>query len=121
MGEALATRFGVHRFAAEFKTELQQRKQIKGESLSVLGQEMRRLVQRAYPTFTESAMEEIAVEKFINALEDSAMILSIYQSHPVGLEQAMKHTMQLDAWSQAEKREEQGIKIMLELRPLRMK
>ena len=102
--EALATRFGADRFAAVFKAELQQRKQIKGESLSALGQEMRRLVQRAYPTFTEAAMEEIAVEKFINALGDAAMRLSVHQSHPTRLEQAVEHAMQLDAWSQAEQK-----------------
>jgi len=69
--------------------------------LSALGQEMWRLVQREYPTFTESAMEEIAVKRFINALGNPALRLSIHQSHPVGLELAVEHTLQLDAWSQA--------------------
>ena len=102
--DALGARFGADRFAAVFKAELQQRKQRNGESLSALGQEMRRLVQRAYPSFTEVAMEEIAVEKFIDALEDSAMRLSIHQTHPTGLEQAVEHAMQLEAWNQAEKK-----------------
>ena len=105
---ALGARFGADRFAAVFKAELQQRKQRQGESLSALGQEMRRLVQRAYPSFTESAMEEIAVEKFIDALEDSTMRLSIHQTHPTGLEQAVEHALKLDAWTQAEKKKGYG-------------
>ena len=42
------------------------------------------------------------MDKFINALGDAAMKLSIHQSHPTRLEQAVEHAMQLDAWSQAE-------------------
>ena len=44
------------------------------------------------------------MEKFIDALEDSAMRLSIHQTHPTGLEQAVEHAMQLEAWNQAEKK-----------------
>ena len=119
MCEALEARFGADRFTAIFKTELQQRKQNKGESLSALGQKMRRLVQRAYPAFTESAMEEIAVEKFINALGDSAMRLSIHQSHPVGLEQAVEHAMQLEVWSQVEQKRGAADKDHLRAAPMK--
>lgn len=101
---ALEARFGADRFAAVFKAELQQRKQRQGESLPALGQEIRRLVQRAYPSFTEVAMEELAVEKFIDALEDSTMRLSIHQAHPTHLEQAIEHALKLEAWQEAEKK-----------------
>ena len=100
---ALEARFGA-RFTAVFKAELQQRKQRQGESLPALGQEIRRLVQRAYPSFTEVAMEELAMEKFIDALEDSTMRLSIHQTHPTQLEQVMEHALKLEAWQEAAKK-----------------
>ena len=95
---ALEARFGGDRIAAVFKAELQQWKQRQRESLPALDQEIRRLVKRAYPSFMEMAMEELSVEKFIDALEGSAMRLSIHQIHPTQLEQAIKHALKLEAW-----------------------
>ena len=43
------------------------------------------------------------MEKFIDALEDSTMRLSIHQSHPTHLE-AIEHALKLEAWQEAEKK-----------------
>ena len=54
---ALDQCFGAERLAAIHKAEMLSKKHIEGETLSALGQDMRRLVSCAYPDFPLAALE----------------------------------------------------------------
>jgi len=101
---ALDQRFGAERLAAIHKAELLSRRREPGESLPALGQEVRRLVSCAYPGFPLEAMEEIAVERFLDALDQSEMRLAIHQGSPQTLEEAVEKGLQMEAWQTAEDR-----------------
>ena len=48
-------------------------------------------------------MEELYVEKFIEAFEDSAMSFSVHKTHSIQLEQAIEHALKLEGRQQAKK------------------
>ena len=49
-------------------------------------------------------MEEIAVERFLDALDQSEMRLAIHQGSPQTLEEAVEKGLQMEAWQTAEDR-----------------
>lgn len=102
--DSLELRFGAERLAAVHKAELLSRRRRKGESLAELGQDIRRLVNCAYPSFPLLAREEMAVEKFLDALDSAEMRRSIHQSQPGDLLQAIETGLQLEAWTSAEEK-----------------
>lgn len=99
---SMEERFGESQLAEVFRSELRGRKRRKGESLPALGQEVRRLVQYAYPGVGYDALEEIAVERFREALDDREQRMTIRQSHPRTLEEAVKAATDMESWQVSE-------------------
>ena len=99
---ALDARFGAERLKTIHKAELLSRKRKDGESLGELGQAIRKLVSCAYPEFPLVAQEEIAVERFLDALEKPAMRMAIHQAEPENLDQAVEKGLQMEAWETAD-------------------
>ena len=102
--EALEERFGDERLADVYKAELRTRQRREGESIPALGQEIRRLVQYAYPGVGIEGIEELAIERFREALSDPDQRMSVHQSHPRNLDEAIQVAMDLEAWQISEKR-----------------
>ena len=100
--QALDQRFGAERLAAVHKATLLGRRRQEGETMAALGQEIRRLVNFAYPKFPPLAKEEIAIERFLDALNCPETRLTIHQQHPKTLNEAIEHGLQLEAWRQAD-------------------
>lgn len=99
---ALERRFGAERLAAVHKATLLGRRRQEGETMSALGQDVRRLVNCAYPEFPSTAKEEIAIERFLDAINCSETRLTIHQQHPKTLDEAIEHGLQFEAWRQAD-------------------
>lgn len=97
MCNALDGRFGAERLSNVYKAQLLNRRRKSGETLSELGQDMRRLVNNAYPNFNSEAKEEIAVEKFLDALNADTR-RTIYQENPTTLNQAIEKGLKIEAW-----------------------
>lgn len=108
---ALDQRFGVERLAAIHKAELSTRKRGSQESIMELGQSIRKLVNCAYPNFPPAALEEIAIEKLLDALEQSEMRMAIHQSNPHTLDQAIEQGLQMEAWQLADEKKHGKVKI----------
>ena len=104
LSEALEERFGDSRLADVYKAELRARQRKEGESIPALGQEIRHLVQYAYPGIGMEGVEELAIERFREALTNSDQRMSVHQSHPRNLEEAIQVAMDLEAWQISEKR-----------------
>lgn len=96
--DALGGRFGTERMATVFKCELRQRKRKRGESLRDLGQDLRRLMQLAYPRATPEQQEEQIVDRFIEALGDKQQRLEVRRGRPTTLEEAIHIAMDAEAW-----------------------
>ncbi|VDI66468.1 Hypothetical predicted protein [Mytilus galloprovincialis] len=67
-----------------------------------LGQSVRRLSNLAYPTAPLELRDMLAKEQFLDALVDSEMRLRIKQSGPKGLNDAIRLTVELEAYNTAE-------------------
>ena len=101
MCRELDQRFGAERLANVHKAQLLNRKRQNGESLAELGQEVRKLVNNAYPKFNAEAREEIAIEKFLDTLQSETR-RTIYQENPATLSQAIEKGLQIEAWGMRE-------------------
>ena len=102
--KALEFRFGAERMATIHKAELLAKKREPGETLSALGQEIRRLVNGAYPQFPPAAQEEIAIERFLDAMEKPQLRRNIHESEPKTLDQAVEKGLQMEAWEVADEK-----------------
>lgn len=100
--ESLEERFGESQLAEVFRAELRGRRRKEGESLPALGQEIRRLVQYAYPGVGHDALEEIALERYREALGDREQRMSIRQGHSRTLEEAVKAATDMESWQLSE-------------------
>ena len=99
---AMDQRFGSERMSTIFRAELNHRKRKDGESLPALGQDIRRLAKLAYPGFADTVVEQLAQEKFVDALPDAKLRLQIHHARPRSLEDAIEFALHNEAWTIAE-------------------
>ena len=102
--QALDGRFGDQHLSEVFKSELRSRRRKSGESLPVLAQDVSRLVQRAYPDIGRPGVDELAIEKFREALPDHEQRVAVYQSKARTLDQAVKAAIDMESWQISEAR-----------------
>ena len=102
--QALDGRFGDQHLSEVFKSELRSRRRKSGESLPALAQDVSRLVQRAYPDIGRPGVDELAIEKFREALPDHEQRVAVYQSKARTLDQAVKAAIDMESWQISEAR-----------------
>ena len=81
------------------------------------GQDLRRLVNLAYPTAPIEVRETLAKEQFIDALKKSEMRLRVKQARPMDLNDAIRHAVELDAFNSAERRLNESKGYLREVKP----
>ncbi|CAC5401135.1 Retrovirus-related Pol polyprotein from transposon 297,Retrovirus-related Pol polyprotein from transposon 17.6 [Mytilus coruscus] len=91
-----------------YRVQLKERKQRASESLPELGQTIRRLVNKAYPTVPEEVKETLAKEHFLNAFINTEMRIKIKRSQPPDLNSAICLAVELETFYRAEKQFEVG-------------
>ena len=101
---ALEQRFAPTNQTELYRAQLSERKQKALETLSELGQDIRRLTNLAYPTATVDLKEILAKEQFIDAIRDSDTRLRIKQARPTDLNDAVRHAVELQAFQSADKK-----------------
>ena len=92
----LKSRFGSEHQSEKFRTELQIRKRNSGESLTSLFSDIRRLMVLAYPGLSHEAMEKIARDYFINAL-DEPLFGKVRERDCVTITDALQVSLRLEA------------------------
>ena len=102
--KALEDRFAPPNQTKLYRVQLRERRQKASESLSELGQDIRRLTNLAYPTAPKDLRETLAKEQFIDALVNSDMRLRIKQARPKNLNDAVRYTVELEAFNRAERK-----------------
>ena len=106
--KALEERFAPPNQNELYRVQLRERRQKAAETLSELGQDIRRLTNLAYPTAPQDLRETLAKEQFLDALVSSDMRLRIKQARPVDLNDAVRHAVELEAFNRAERKHNEG-------------
>ena len=102
--QVLDGRFGDQHLSEVYKSELRSRRRRNGESLPALAQDISKLVQRAYPDVGRPGVDELAIEKFREALPDHEQRVAVYQSKARTLDQAVKAAIDMESWQISEAR-----------------
>ena len=101
---ALSDRFAPPDQVDLYRAQLKERRQKASESLPELGQQIRRLVNLAYPTVPADVKETLAKDHFIDALAISDIRLRIKQARPKNLNEAVRNAIELEAFLKTEQR-----------------
>ena len=95
---ALECRFGTKNQIDLFRTRLRMRRRNKEEPLAGLAEDVERLVRLAYPDASESMVQVLAKDQFIDSLCDEDMRLRILQSKPSILRDALQTALELESF-----------------------
>jgi hypothetical protein len=97
IAEKLERRFGMKDQEATFRLQLKSRKRRANESLADLYQDIARLIARAYPGGKTIHSDSIAVESFIDSLNDDDLELRVSDKMPKDLEEAYKLAIRIES------------------------
>ena len=106
--KALEERFAPPNQTELYRVQLRERRQTASETLSALGQDIRRLTNLAYPTAPCDVRETLAKEQFIDALHSSDIRLRVKQARPSDLNDAVRHAVELEAYNRTERKKQEG-------------
>ena len=98
---ALESRFGTKNQIDLYRTRLRTRSRTKEEPLAGLAEDVERLVRLAYPEASESMVQVLAKDQFIDSLCDEDMRLRILQSKPVSVRDALQTALELESFQTA--------------------
>ena len=95
---ALAARFEPENQAELFRAQLKNRIRRRDENLPDLAQDMKRLVRKSYPTATAGIRAKLAMDGFIDALNDTELEWAVFQGKPNSIEDAVKLALEFEAF-----------------------
>ena len=101
--QVLTTRFGNEGMSERFRCELRTRRRRPGESLQSLHQDIQRLASLAFQGPRTEAVEVLARDAFIDALDDSEFTLKIREREPLTLDDAVRLATRLESYRRAER------------------
>ncbi len=105
---ALTTRFEPSNYAEVYRAELKSRVRDKNENLSVLAQDIKRLIRKVYADVPKSTRDELAKECFIDALNDEDMEWAVHQNKPVNIDDALQFAMEFESFRKSRKQRTTG-------------
>ena len=97
MVEKLQTRYGSENKSEVFRTQLKTRTRSKTESISELAHAVKKMTRRAYPTGSPDVIESLAIDNYIDALNDSEIRLRLREVSPKNLSEAEKIAIRMEA------------------------
>jgi hypothetical protein len=103
MLRVLKSRFDPEGKDELYRIQLRNRRQGPKESLTDLAQDIRTMVDRAYPEMNEASKDGLAKQSFLDALPDSELRIRVLQMRPSTLQKAVQDTIELEAISKAER------------------
>ena len=101
--EALNHRFGTENRAEIFKSQLKMRVRGKSETLPELAQSIRKLAKRAYPDASASILEVLALDHFIDAINETEIRMRLREVSPTNILEAEQIAVKLEAYKEADK------------------
>ena len=91
----LRSRFGSQEMEVKFEAELQCRRRRKGEDLTELAQDIRRLMIMAY---SDDRSQRLAMEHFIVAMDDPELEMKVREKELQNLDAAVMYAQRLEAF-----------------------
>ncbi len=101
---ALASRFEPSNTAEIFRAKLKGKVRGKLEPLTELAHNIRHLTRKAYPSVGVHVREHLALESFIEALNDGELEWFVFQSKPKTIDQAVETALEFEAFKQGRRR-----------------
>ena len=86
-----------------YRAKLQSRFRQKSETISELASSIMKLTRQAYPKADLQLLDTLAVDYFIDALEDSDIRLRLRQSQPESITQAETLAIRLETFTNADR------------------
>ncbi|KAK7479040.1 hypothetical protein BaRGS_00029710 [Batillaria attramentaria] len=103
---ALEARFEPRHQTEMHRAGLRTRVRKRQESLTALAQDLKKLTRKAFPAATEEVCEQLTLNAFMDALNDSEMEWNVYQGKPETVEQAVTLAMEYESFLAARKNSE---------------
>ncbi len=101
---ALSARFEPSNTAEIFRAKLKGRVRGKTETLTELAHHIRHLTRKAYPSVGMQVREHLALESFIEALNDGELEWFVFQTKPQSIDQAVETALEYEAFKQGRRR-----------------
>ncbi|XP_069120907.1 uncharacterized protein [Argopecten irradians] len=95
---ALTARFQPENMSAMYKTQLKGKLRKKDQPLPELAHEIRRLVRLGYPSANQETRQQISIDCFIDALNDTEMEWSVHSSNVQTIEDAVRIALSLETF-----------------------
>ncbi len=102
--EALAARFEPSNTAEIYRAKLKGRVRGKTEPLAELAHSVRHLTRKAYPSVGTQVREHLALERFIEALNDAELEWFVFQAKPQTVDRALETALEFEAFKQGRRR-----------------
>ncbi|KAK3598270.1 hypothetical protein CHS0354_022587 [Potamilus streckersoni] len=103
--KVLKPRFGTINKTEIYRTQLKSRVREKGELISELAENIKKLTRQAYPDATGEIIEILALDYFIDAWLDSETRLRLRECGPKTLNKAETMAVKMEAHKLADKRQ----------------
>ena len=100
---ALARKFGSEYKSEMYRAQLQCRFRKQNETISELATSITKLTRQAYPKANTSLLDTLAVDYFIDALDDSDVRLRLRQTQPENITQAETLAIRLETCKSADR------------------
>jgi len=92
------------------RTELRSRCQGKNETLRSLHADIRRLAALAFPTVEHTARESLAMDYFLDALDDPDFAVRVRERQPATLDAALAMALQMKVWAKNSRNRSSDVK-----------
>ena len=106
--ERITMRFGTDGQSSLFKAQLRARRRGPTETLQSLYQDISRLMAFAYPGPESTHSDAVAVDAFVDAIDDEKLELRIHDREPRNLDEAFKAAVTLEANQKTRTRKNEG-------------
>lgn len=99
--EALQERFEPSSRKERYQAQFQTRRKRKEEEWADFAEDLRTLVDKAYPDFQDNAKEQLALNHFINQIENIQVAFSVKQRRPKNLDEVVSATLEMESYLSA--------------------
>ncbi|MES9884746.1 MAG: hypothetical protein ABW185_28200 [Sedimenticola sp.] len=101
---ALSSRFEPENQAELHRAQLKNRVRNKGEALTELAQDIKRLTRMSYPQASPEIREQLAKEGFLDALCDTDLEWAVHQGKPNAVDEAVCLALEFEAFQDGRKK-----------------
>lgn len=93
----LELRFGCGKQEPWFRTQFRRRQRHPGEALPALARDIEKLAFQAYPEAPSDLRDSLACDQFLDAIGDADLQVTVRQSHPACLQDAVTAAVEIEA------------------------